>query len=186
MPLGRRITLGGARAQCQHFMRVHSQIESTTRGMGLLMEAKQKQFLLQTKAVDGDETWSGNAVDTEKDDTQQALPLAKVDKVNKLEDEVEERSQKKRKLKRVAISETIDHCAGICVRRSVSTKLRSANVRACSKIKAKQLLIEEEDSTNCSEAASQGRITPAEWVELEAKVACTKEGPFEKEVWPSE
>lgn len=48
-------------------------------------------------------------------------------------------------------------------------------MRACSKMKARRLLSEEEVSTECSKAAYQGRITSAEWAEIEAEIIGTKE-----------
>ncbi|OAE22842.1 hypothetical protein AXG93_2100s1020 [Marchantia polymorpha subsp. ruderalis] len=42
-------------------------------------------------------------------------------------------------------------------------------------MKAKRQLIEKEDSIECSESAFQGRITSAEWVEIEPEFAGTKE-----------
>lgn len=42
--------------------------------MGLLTVAKQKRFLLQTHAVDGDETLGVNEVDIDKENTLLALP----------------------------------------------------------------------------------------------------------------
>lgn len=52
----------------------------------------------------------GNEVASEEDDTTLSLTLTKV---NKSENQVEERSKNKRKLYRVAISKTIDQCGGI-------------------------------------------------------------------------
>ncbi|OAE35513.1 hypothetical protein AXG93_2987s1000 [Marchantia polymorpha subsp. ruderalis] len=71
--------------------------------------------------------------------------------------------------------------------RPVPTKLRSANVRARTKMKAKRLLIDDDGSTEGSVAASQGRLTLAKWVELEAEIAgIEEEGTSEKDLWCSE
>lgn len=80
----------------------------------------------------------------------------------------------------VAILETIDHRAKNCVRSPIPTKLRSANVRARIKMKARRLLIDDEDSIEGSVVVSQGRLTSAE-------IAGTKkERPSEKDLLPSE
>ncbi|OAE18716.1 hypothetical protein AXG93_4846s1060 [Marchantia polymorpha subsp. ruderalis] len=54
-------------------------------------------------------------------------------------------------------------------------------------MKERVQLSEDEGSTEFSEAASQGRITSAEWAEIEAKVAGTEEeGPWTKSLRPLE
>lgn len=50
------------------------------RGMGLLIEAELKRFLLQIEATNRYKKLSGNEVDSEEDDTKLALPSAKVDR----------------------------------------------------------------------------------------------------------
>lgn len=120
------------------------------RAMGLLTAAEQKRFPLQTETANEDDTLNGNEVDSKEDDTKLVLPLANVDKS---EDKVEEWRKKKRKLHRVAISETTDHRAGIRVWSPVATKLRLANVCACSKMKSRQRPSEKEGSTECSTIA---------------------------------
>ncbi|OAE22841.1 hypothetical protein AXG93_2100s1010 [Marchantia polymorpha subsp. ruderalis] len=98
------------------------------RGMGLLTTVEQKQFLLETKVVNDEETLGDNEVASEKYDSLLALPSVKDDK---LEDKVEKR--------------------------------------------ARRWLSEEEGSTECSKAASQSRITSAEWAEIEAEIGTEKE-----------
>lgn len=70
--------------------------------------------------------------------------------------------------------ETLDHRVEICVRSLVPTKLRTANVRARKKMKVRRLIIVDDSNTEGSVVASQGRLTSAEWAELEADVARTK------------
>lgn len=83
--------------------------------------------------------------------------------------------------------ETIDHRAGVRLRRPVPMKLKSTNVRACTKMKARRLIIDDDSSTEGSVAALQGRPTSAEWAELEAGVVGTEEeGPSERSLWSSE
>ncbi|OAE22177.1 hypothetical protein AXG93_3271s1200 [Marchantia polymorpha subsp. ruderalis] len=72
------------------------------------------------------------------------------------------------------------------VRRPVPTKLRTANVRARTKMKARRLILVDGSSIESSVVASQGRLTSAEWAELEADVAGTEEKePSERGLWSS-
>ncbi|OAE19589.1 hypothetical protein AXG93_3894s1000 [Marchantia polymorpha subsp. ruderalis] len=64
------------------------------------------------------------------------------------------------------------HCAWILWH--VPTKLMSANMRACTKVKARLLLINDDDSTEGNVATSQGQLTLAEWAEQEEEHAGTK------------
>ncbi|OAE21369.1 hypothetical protein AXG93_891s1170 [Marchantia polymorpha subsp. ruderalis] len=105
------------------------------RGMGLLTAAEQKQFLLETETPDDEEALGWNEVANEEDYIALALPSAKVDKS---ENAVKERP-KKRKLQRVTTSELIDQLADLQIRRPITTKMRSANVHARSKMKARRL-----------------------------------------------
>lgn len=113
------------------------------RGMRLLTAAEQKRFPLMTKIVDDKEALEGTEVANEEDDIAIALPSAEADKSEYV---IEEHPKKRRKLQRVTTLELIDQRAELRVRRSVPTKLRSMNVRARSKIKARRPRIEEEDS----------------------------------------
>lgn len=140
--------------------------------MDLLTAAEQKRFSLQTHAIDGDELRGANEYDTDQEDTQLALSSVKA---NRLGDDVEGGPHKRRKLQELAILKMIDHCARICVRIPVPTKLRSTNVQARTKMKARGLFIDDDDSTEVSVAASQERLTSAEWAELEAEIAGMEE-----------
>lgn len=82
------------------------------RGMGLLTVEEQKKFSLHTHAVDEDETHGANKVDVDQEDTQLALLLRRADRTRV---RVEKQSQKRRKLQEVAILETLDQSAGICI-----------------------------------------------------------------------
>ncbi|OAE30869.1 hypothetical protein AXG93_3943s1000 [Marchantia polymorpha subsp. ruderalis] len=82
---------------------------------------------------DEDETVGANEVNTDLEETQLALPLRSTDGPK---DIGEERPQKRSKLQEVAVLETLDQHAEMRVRRSVLTKLRTANVRAGMKMKA--------------------------------------------------
>lgn len=85
------------------------------------------------------------------------------------------------------ILDTLDQRAEMRVQRPVPTKLRTANVRARTKMKAWRLIITDDSSIKSSVAALQGRLTLAEWAELEADVAETEEeGPSERNLLPSE
>ncbi|OAE19090.1 hypothetical protein AXG93_2062s1010 [Marchantia polymorpha subsp. ruderalis] len=113
------------------------------------------------QCVEKDEDYTFHS-DSVKDDIALALPSAEADK---LEDEIEERPKKKRKLQRVTISEIIDQRAGLRVRRSIPTKMRSANVRALSKMKSRWLQIEkkgEEQGGDTEVETSSQSLSPSE------------------------
>lgn len=107
--------------------------------MRLLTGAEQKKFLLEMEIADAKGAVGGNEVACEEDNVAPALPLAEADKS---EDKIEERPKKRRKLQRVMTSEMVDQRAGLRVRRSVPTKMRSTDVRARSKMKARRPRIE--------------------------------------------
>lgn len=128
--------------------------------------------MLHTESVDGDETLEGNEVDTEENDTKLVLPLARIDKS---EDDVGERPQKKRILHRVAISETNDQRAKFAFGGQFPQSLGWRMYVLAARMKARLTRIEEEHNIECNEAVSQGQITLAEWAEIEAKIADMKE-----------
>ncbi|OAE34597.1 hypothetical protein AXG93_167s1080 [Marchantia polymorpha subsp. ruderalis] len=102
--------------------------------------------------LDGDESLDANEVDKDQEYTQLALLLRRA---YKLGDGLERRPHKRRMLQEVAISKTIDHRARIRILRSVLTKLRSANVRARTKMKARRLLIDDNSSIKGFVTSSQ-------------------------------
>ncbi|OAE31248.1 hypothetical protein AXG93_1962s1050 [Marchantia polymorpha subsp. ruderalis] len=69
-------------------------------GMGLLSAAEQKRFLFERKIVDDEGMLGVNEVASEKDNIAHAPPSTEA---NKSEDDIEERSVKKRKLKEPAV-----------------------------------------------------------------------------------
>lgn len=78
------------------------------------------------------------------------------------------------------MSEARDH-------RQVSTKLKTPNARAKTKVKARQLILEADSSTESSVAASQDRLTLAKWAKLEAEIVVReKDVPLEKNLRTSE
>lgn len=130
--------------------------------MGLLTAAEQKQFPLETEIATEEEAREDNEVANKEDNIALALPSANVDKS---EEAVEKCPKKSRKLQRVTTLELIDQRVELRISRPISTKMRSANVRARSKMKIRRLRIEEEDNTECSEIASQCEISLKEWAE---------------------
>ncbi|OAE22907.1 hypothetical protein AXG93_557s1060 [Marchantia polymorpha subsp. ruderalis] len=109
-------------------------------------------------------------------EAQLALPLGQTDGSK---DRGEERPRKRRKLHEVAVFKMRD-----C--QLIPTKLRTPNARARTKMKAQRLILEDGSSTESSVAASQGRLTSAEWLELEVEAAAIKEdGPWKKGLLPS-
>ncbi|OAE30601.1 hypothetical protein AXG93_2909s1040 [Marchantia polymorpha subsp. ruderalis] len=78
------------------------------------------------------------------------------------------------------MSEARDH-------RQVSTKLKTPNARAKTKVKARQLILEADSSTESSVAASQDHLTLAKWAKLEAEIVVReKDVPSEKNLRTSE
>ncbi|OAE23960.1 hypothetical protein AXG93_2836s1000 [Marchantia polymorpha subsp. ruderalis] len=127
--------------------------------MGLVIVAEQKRFPLETETTDDEEALGANEVASEEDDIALALSLVNVDKS---EDVIKERLQKRRKLQLVTTSEIIDQRAESRVQRLIPTKRRSKNVHARSKMKARRPRIVKKDNTQCSETASQYRISSEE------------------------
>lgn len=121
------------------------------RGMMLLTISEQKKFPLEREIAADEVALGGNEIANEEDDIALALTLAEV---KKLKDEIKERPKKSKILQQVTTSELIDQRVELSVQRSVPTKMRSRNVSARSKMKARRRRIEKEGSTDCSEAAS--------------------------------
>ncbi|OAE29439.1 hypothetical protein AXG93_4548s1160 [Marchantia polymorpha subsp. ruderalis] len=152
--------------------------------MGLLIATKKKKSPLQKHAKDGDETLGANEIYTDQEDTQLGFLSGRVERPR---NRVEERPQKRRKLEEVAVLETLDQRVKMRVRQPLPIKLRTANVRARTKMKARRVILVDGSSTESSVAASQGRFTSAEWEELEADVTRTEEeGPSERDLRSSE
>lgn len=101
---------------------------------------------------------SANKINTDPEDKQINSPSGRTEVPR---DRREERSRKRRKLQEIAVTEERE-------RKPIPTNFRTPNARARMKVKARQLILEADSSTESSVAASQGRHTSKEGAELEA------------------
>ncbi|OAE28895.1 hypothetical protein AXG93_2255s1280 [Marchantia polymorpha subsp. ruderalis] len=114
------------------------------RGMGLLTAAKQEKFLLEREIADDKGVLRDNEVANEENNIEPASSSVEVDK---LKDDIVERSAKKRrKLQKSLTLEMVGRRVGLLARRQVPTRMRTSSVHSCSKMKARCQRIEEEDS----------------------------------------
>ncbi|OAE23227.1 hypothetical protein AXG93_4670s1000 [Marchantia polymorpha subsp. ruderalis] len=142
--------------------------------MGLLTAEERREFLLQTKAQEGEEVVSANEVNTDAEDEPISSPPQRRERPRGRH---ESRPRKRRRTHEVVVSEER-------IRRAVLIKLRSSNSRARSKMKARRLILEADSSTESRAAASRGRPTPKAGAEV--NMVREKEATVEKDLRTSE
>lgn len=143
------------------------------KGMRLLTAAEKREFPMQTHAQEEEEVVSANEVNTDPRSKQINLPPRRTERSR---DRREEGSSKRRKLLEVVVTEE-------CEPSTVSIKLRSPNVWAMTKVKARQLVLEAKSSTESRVDALQGQPNPEVGAELNVEaVGRKKEVPMEKDL----
>ncbi|OAE32621.1 hypothetical protein AXG93_4293s1010 [Marchantia polymorpha subsp. ruderalis] len=127
-----------------------------SRSMRLLTAKERRKLPMQTHTQEGGKVVSANKVNTNPENEQICLPPQKIERSRSRQ---ESQPRKRRRTHEVAVFEERVHRAALI-------NLRSPNSRARSKMKARRLILEADNSTESRAAASRRRYSPKAGAEM--------------------